>query len=226
MLQGEPVRAVRVQGEKVRPLGDPRELGDAGHLDRDQAGVRAQIQFDGLEAARQVGDDEDRFVCVAAQVGEHLAVGRIDELERSAAEDAVLLAHRHQPLHPVEQREREALLRFDVDRLEAVDRIHDRRRVEPRRIGAREAAVAIAAPLHRRPDAVAIAEVDVVAHPDLVAVVDDRRARQRKQQHVQQLGAAAAALDERQQAPPDADVDPHLRIGRVAAGTCSRALRR
>jgi hypothetical protein len=28
-------------------------------------------------------------------------------------------------------------------------------------------------PLHRRADAVAVAEVDVVAHPDLVSVVDD-----------------------------------------------------
>ena len=37
----------------------------------------------------------------------------------------------------------------------------------------------------------------------------------REQQRVQQLDAAAAVLDERRQAPADADVEPHLRIGRV-----------
>ncbi len=90
----------------------------------------------------------------------------------------------------------------------------------------REAAVAIAGPLHRRAHAVAIAEIDVVAHADLVAVVDDRRAGQREEQRVQQLDPAAAVFDQRREAAADADVDPHLRIGGVAPDTCSRALRR
>ena len=54
-----------------------------------------------------------------------------DELDRSAAEDRMLLAQRDHPLHPVEQRERRALLRLDVDRFVAVDRIHDRGKEQP-----------------------------------------------------------------------------------------------
>ena len=134
---------------------------------------------------------------------------------RAAAEDVELLPQAEHPPHPVQHRERRAVLRLDVDRLVAVDRVHDRRRVEPGRVGAREAAVAIAGPLHRRADAVAIAEVDVVAHADLVAVVDHRRAGHREQQAVQQLDPAAAVLEQRRQPAADADVDPHLRIGGV-----------
>ena len=80
---------------------------------------------------------------------------------------------------------------------------------------AREAGVAIAGPLHRRAHAVAIAEIDVVAHADLVAVVDDRRAGNEKSRRVQQLDPAAAVLDERREAAADADVDAHPRIGGV-----------
>ena len=40
--------------------------------------------------------------------------------------DARRLAHADEPLHPVEQRAVAALLRLDVDRLVAVDRIRDR----------------------------------------------------------------------------------------------------
>ena len=39
-----------------------------------------------------------------AQIGEDLAVAGIEELERAAAEGAVLLADRDQPLRPVQQR--------------------------------------------------------------------------------------------------------------------------
>jgi hypothetical protein len=126
-----------------------------------------------------------------------------------------LAAQANHPLHPVQQRERGALLRFDVDRLVAVNRIHDRRRIEPRRIRAREPAVAVAGPLHRRAHAVAIAEIDVVPHPELVAVINDWRPRHREQQAVQQLDAAPAVLEQRRQATPDADVDAHLRVGGV-----------
>ena len=76
-------------GPSVRKYGllaDARKLGQADHLDRDQAGERRQIELGRLHVARQVGDDQDRFALVAAQVGEHLAVGAADELERAAAE--------------------------------------------------------------------------------------------------------------------------------------------
>ena len=122
---------------------------------------------------------------------------------------------RMMPLHPVQQRARHALLGLDVDRLVAVDRIGHERRVERVDVGPAEAGVAVAGPLHRRAHAVAVAEVDVVAHPDLVAVVDDRRAPHAEEQRVQQLEPAPAVVDQRRQAAADAEVDPHPRVLRV-----------
>ena len=75
--------------------------------------------------------------------------------------------------------------------------------------------VAVGAPLHRRAHAVAVAEVDVVAHADLVAVVEDRRAGQREQQAVHQLDLAAVVAEQRREAAADAEVDARLR-GRAA----------
>ena len=105
-----------------------------------------------------------------------------------------------------------ARLRLDVDRLVAVDRVHDHRRIEPRRIAAREAAVAVRRPLHRRAHAVAVAEIDVVAHADLVAVIDDRRAGKRQQQRVHQLDLAPVVVHQRRQPPADAEIDARARI--------------
>ena len=115
----------------------------------------------------------------------------------------------------MEERGGVALLRFDVHRLVPVHRIHDDRAVQPGGIGAREAGVAIAGPLHRRPHAVAVPEIEIVTHPDLVAVVDDRRAREREEQADQQLDAGPAVADERRQAPANADVEPRLRVHAV-----------
>ena len=69
--------------------------------------------------------------------------------------------------------------------------------------------------MHRRAHAVAIAEIDVVAHADLVAVIDDRRAGKRKQQAVQQLDPPAVVVHQRRQPAADADVDPRLRVSAV-----------
>ena len=77
--------------------------------------------------------------------------------------------------------------------------------------------VAVGAPLHGRAHAVAIAEIDVVAHPDLVAVVEDRRSRQREQQPVQELHLAAVVADQRREPPADAEVDAHRGLVRVGA---------
>ena len=143
-----------------------------------------------------------------------LFAGR-QRLERAEAEDRVLLAQRDEAPHPAQQRRRRAQLRLDVDGLIAVDGVHERRRVELGEVRAREAAVAVARPLHRRAHAVAVAEVDVVAHRDLVAVVEDRRARQAEEHRVQQLDLVAAAVHERREPPADADVELHPRVLRV-----------
>lgn len=78
-----------------------------------------------------------------AQIGEDAAVGRAQESLRATSERAPLATHREHALDPVEQRMPVALLRLDVDRLEAVERILDRRQRQIGRIGARKSAVAI-----------------------------------------------------------------------------------
>ena len=67
-------------------------------------------------------------------------------------------------------------------------------------------------PLHRRADAVAVAEIDVVAHADLVAVVHDRASGQREEQGVEQLDDPAVVVEQREQAAGDAEVAPHERV--------------
>ena len=154
---------------------------------------------------------------MAIYEGEHLPVPRTEERDRAAAERAVALPQRDEALHPPEHRVRAVLLRLDVDALVVELRIDDDGQIEALRVGAREAGVPIAAPLHRRADAVPVAEVEVVAHPDLVAVVDDRRAREREEQRVHQLEAAPVVPDQRREPPPDAEVHSHLRVGGVGA---------
>ncbi len=211
-LDPEDEVAVRTERQEVVVAADARKLGFAEQLDGDQPGVRREVERRRLRIARQVADDEERVLRVAAQKGEHLAIRARHELDTAPAQYRVPLAQANQPFHPVQRRERIPLLRFHVDRLEAVDRIHDRRRVQARRIRPGEAGVAIAAPLHRRADPVAIAEIDVVAHHQLVAVIDDGRAGQREEQDVHQLHAAATVVHQRCQTPPDPDVQAHHRI--------------
>ena len=121
-------------------------------------------------------------------------------------------AHGNHAPRPVQQRRCAAQLRFNVDRLVTVHGIHYRRQIQPLRIGAREAGVAVRAPLHRCANAVAVAQVDVVTHADLVAVIQDRRARQRHQHEGNQLDLRAAVVHQRGEAPPDPHIDAHARI--------------
>ena len=80
-------------------------------------------------------------------------------------------------------------------------------------------------PLHGRAHAVAVAEIDVVAHADFVAVVEDRRSGKRKEQAVQKFDAAPVVVHQRRQAPADAEIDAHARSRRCRPDTCNRARR-
>ena len=62
--------------------------------------------------------------------------------------------------------------------------------------------------MHGGTHPIAIAEVDVVAHPDLVAVVHDRGARQREQQAIEKFDLAAVVVQQRRQSASDPHVDP------------------
>jgi hypothetical protein len=88
--------------------------------------------------------------------------------------------------------------------------IDDDRQKQPLRIGSREACIPVRTPLHRSAHAVAVAEVDVVAHPDLVAVIDDRRSREREEQAVHQMDPQAMIIEKRREPPPDTEIDPRL----------------
>ena len=85
----------------------------------------------------------------------------------------MLPAHLQHPAHPVQHRARVAHLRLDVDGLVAVDRVHERRQVQLGEISPGEASVAVGRPLHGGSYAVAVTQVDVVAHSDLIAVVQN-----------------------------------------------------
>ncbi len=210
--QLEPVEAIAREREEVRQVADWRERCAAELLDGHGALVRGEIQLHRLGGARQVRDAENDVFAVLTQVHEHLAVARADESQRAASEGLRILSHQEHALHPVEQRRAVALLRFDVHGLVAVDGIHHRRQVQLLRIGPREAGVAVRAPLHGRAHAVAVAEVHVVAHADLVAVVDDRRAGHGQQQAVHQLDALGIVLHERREPPADAEVQAGARV--------------
>ena len=90
--------------------------------------------------------------------------------------------------------------------------IDDYGQVQTLRVSARETGIAISAPLHGRAHTVAVPEEEVVSHANLVAVVDDRRARQRKEQPVQQFDSPPVVAQQGGEATADANVDPHVPV--------------
>ena len=69
-------------------------------------------------------------------------------------------------------------------------------------------------PLHRRAGAIAFGQIEIVAHPDLVAVADHRRARQRAHQAVGEFEPAPVAAEHRRQPAADAAVVKlHVLVG-------------
>ena len=93
-LQPEPVEVVAGERQEVGQLADPRELGRPEHFDRGHPLELRQVQLDRLDGARQVGDAEDRFLLVAADVGEDFRLADGMNSERAAAEHLDLLAQR------------------------------------------------------------------------------------------------------------------------------------
>ena len=213
--QSEPHEPVTRQREHVRRVADRREIRASHELDRHAPLVPSEVELDRLRRARQIGDAKDGIAAVLAKIGDDLAVGRTQEGERSAAERLLQLARGEHAPHPVQQGRGLARLRLDVDRLVAVDRVHDRRQVQPLRVGVGEPGVALGLPLHGRAYAVAIAEIDVVAHADLIAVIDERRSGHRQEQTVHQLDLVHVIVEQRCQAPAYAEVEPRARVGRV-----------
>ena len=216
-LQLEPEEPPRREREQVGQLPDRWEARAAEHLLGDHTRAGREVELDGLGRPRDVVDAEDDVVLPAPDVGEDARVVGAKRLVAAEAEHGMLLAQRDEAGDPAQERRRRAQLRFDVHRLVAVDRVHQRLEVELRPVGVREARVAVARPLHRRAHAVPVAEVDVVAHADLVAVVEDGRSRQREEDRVHELDLVPPVVEQRREAPADAEVEPHPRVLRVLA---------
>ena len=96
---------------------------------------------------------------------------------------------------------------LDVDGLVAILWVAYHGQEKPLRVGVAKASVAVARPLHGRAHSVAVPEVDIVAHPDLVTVVDDRYARQGEDEEVEQLYLAAVVIEQGREAAADALIE-------------------
>src|SRR5215467_16032507 len=166
----EPVEAVAGQGQQVAELADRREDHASHALDRRDALEPAQVQLDRLREPGQVVDAQDhvrrvRFrvrvmggMLVLADERQHARVGGVQLLIAAPPEDRVPLADLDHPPGPVQQRAAVALLGLDVERLVAVDWVHDQREVEAGGIAAGEAGVPVRGPLHGRAHAVTVTE--------------------------------------------------------------------
>src|ERR1700733_6327118 len=203
--QLEPEEAARGERQQVRQLADPGELRTAEQLHGIAAFEAAQIELDRLSGAGDIVNAQDQIILERTQVREDAGVRGLDRLVGPEAEHGVLLAERDEAMQPAELRGRGAELGLDVDGLEPVHRVHQRWCVQLREIRSAEAAVAVSRPLHGRPHPVAVAEEYVVAHRDLVAVVEDGRAGQREHDRVHELDVVAPVVEQRGEAPPDAD---------------------
>jgi len=69
--------------------------------------------------------------------------------------------------------------------------------------------------LHRGADPVAIAQHDIVTHPNFIAVVEYRRPRHGHQQQVHQFDAVAVVIQQRCKPPADSQVEPGIGIDRI-----------
>ena len=83
------------------------------------------------------------------------------------------------------------------------------------RIGAGEAAIAVGGPLHGRAHAVPVAEIEIVAHAEFVAVIEHRRARHRQQQAGEQFDLATVVVEQRCKPAAYAEIEPRPLIGGV-----------
>jgi hypothetical protein len=205
---------VWAEGEEVRALGDGGEFGAAEEFDGDEALPGGEIEFHGLDEAGEVGDDEDGMVFVATDEGDDFAIFGVKELDGAEAEGDPAFAECDEAFHPPEERVRVALLDVDVDGFVVVFGIEVDGEIERLGIGAGEAGVTVGAPLHGGADAVAIAEVDIFAHADFVAVIDDGAAWEGEEESVEEFDAAPVIAEERCEAATDAEV----KAGEVGLG--------
>ena len=201
---------MRPEGEQVRQLPDGREGRAAKQFDGHTIFEGRQVQLDRLGESREVGHHQQYLVLVPQHISEDLAVLRREEFNPPLAQRAPAFTEGQHPPHPPQQGMRVEALRFHVHCFVLVFGVQGDRQIQLLRVRARKPRVAIRAPLHRRSHPVAVAQVDIVPHPDLVAVVKHRRAGQRQQQPIQQIYPLAVVAQQRRQPPPNSQVEPRL----------------
>ena len=69
--------------------------------------------------------------------------------------------------------------------------------------------------MHWRAHAVPVAEIDIVAHADLVAIIDDWRAGQGKQERIEKLDLAPVVFEQGGETAANAKIDPRPRVGGI-----------
>jgi hypothetical protein len=141
----------------------------------DQGAVSSQLQPRAGIPSGEVVDRHNRGPVPVAALGEDGCVTRVELRRLAPAELGTLSAAANQPLHPVEQRLGIASLACHVH-LAKPERafFHERAACLA---GGGEAGLPVARPLHRRADAVASLDGQVLGHADLLAVEEDGRAR-------------------------------------------------
>ena len=154
---------------------------------------------------------------MAAEERQDLPVAGIEVLGGSPSEGLEALPEPDHPFHPPQQRIRVVLEGLHVECLVVVLGIDDEGQVELLGICPGEPGVAIGAPLHRSTHRIPIPEIDVLPHPDLVAVVDDGSPGHRQEQPIQELDLAAIVVEKRRKPAPDSEVDSGFRVGGVHA---------
>ena len=149
-------------------------------------------------------------------VGEDGRVAGVEDRDLAPAELGAFAAAADQALHPRQQRVRVAALRRHLGVA--------RRERPARLVGGREPAVGLGRPLHRRAHAHPPRDVEVLEHPDLLAVEQHRRAGEREGERVGQPDPVLVAAEHRRQPPPQpAAVELVLGSGPKAANTSARS---
>src|SRR5690606_32176100 len=113
----------------------------------------------------------------------------------------------NQFLHPEKKRIRVVLLGLYVHRLVVVFRIDDHRKVELLRVCLRKPGVLVRTPLHWSAYPMSIAQINIVAHPNFVAIIDDGRAGHGKEKAIEKLDLTSVVAKQRRQSVADTQVD-------------------
>src|ERR1700674_3001051 len=99
-----------------------------------------------------------------------------------------------------------AFMRFNIRALVMVLGVDDHGQDQSLRVGRRKTGVAIRAPLHWSTYSIPIAQIDVVSHPDFIAIVNDWRSGKGKQQCIIQFDSASMIAKQRRKSPSNTQI--------------------